>query len=256
VIFIYKTIYRRLSKKALEQILEGRLRDQNDMRGRRFLHTEVMHIYSSAWEKVDVLLADAGLEKLPDVGNRHNVFLAVLSVALYQSLLETGVDKEYAIKLLADVGWKLYVKFLPLPKFIARIKERSPQKQMNAVLGLMLRFPFNAPGRPGYEVEAWAAEDGSFKTHWAFCPPLAFVQRYLRNHEDRGELEAFIGSWCRFDWAFANAILEGTGQPGWYQRRQTLSEGGAICDMHWAAIPPAPTENYQFDNGDNLKIES
>ncbi|MDF1499770.1 MAG: hypothetical protein P1P76_04800 [Anaerolineales bacterium] len=146
--------------------------------------------------------------------------------------------KEYAIELLADVGWKLYVKFLAFPKLVAKIMARDPQKQMNAVLGLMLRFPFNAPGRPGYEVEAWEAEDGSLKTHWTFCPPLAYVQHYLSNHEDRGELEAFIGSWCRFDWAFANAIMEGTGQAGWYQRPHTLSEGDVICDMRWAAKSP------------------
>lgn len=235
---LFRFIYRRLSKDVLLQILEGRLRERDAPTEGRFLRLDVLEIHKETWKLVTELLPEARLEKLPNVGNRHNVYLAVLTIALYQALLESGVARDYAIELLGDIGWKLYSRFLAIPKFVARLLTRDPQKMMNIVLRMMLRFPFSAPGRPGYEVEAWEAEDGSLKTYWTFCPPFAFVDQYLAGHEDRGEREAFIRTWCRFDWAFAQAIMEGTGQPGWYERPHTLSEGDNVCDMCWAARAP------------------
>jgi hypothetical protein len=100
---------------------------------------------------------------------------------------------------------------------------------------LSIPFPFSAPGRPGYELKTWQAEDDTFITAWTYCPPFAFVGQYVDDHGDRGEVQAFFHSWCQFDWALAYAIVEGTGQPGWFQRPHNLSQGDASCDMVWAA---------------------
>jgi hypothetical protein len=135
------------------------------------------------------------------------------------------------------VGWKLYIRFLGLPKAIARFRTSDPQGQMNIVLRMFNRFPFSARGRPGYEFKTWQAEVDRFITAWTYCPPLAFVRQYVDDHGDRGEVQAFFRSWCQFDWALAQTIVEGTGLPGWYQRPHTLSQGDPICDMIWAARP-------------------
>lgn len=208
----------------------------------RFLGSDVETVHENTWSKVGELLPEARLEKLPNWGNRHNVFLAVLTVAFYQALLDFGIDREYAMELFADVGWKLYIRFLGLPMAITRLRTSDPQQRMNIVLRMFLRFPFSAPGRPGYELKAVNAGDDRFITDWTYCPPFAFVKQFVEKHGDRGEVEAFFRSWCQFDWALAQAIVEGMEAPGWYQRPHTLSQGGVVCDMIWAANPVAAEE--------------
>lgn len=237
MLFLFKLIYRKISSTALQQILQGRLRQRGLAASGRFLGSDVKRIYRETWQEMAEILPEVRMQELPNWGNRHNVYLAVLSISLYHALLNSGIEKDYAIELFADIGWKLYVKFLAIPKAIARIRTSVPQEQMNLVLKAFLRFPFSAPGQPGYEVEAGATESGAFATDWSWCPPFAFVRRYVEQHGDRGELRAFFHSWCQYDWALADAIVEGTGHAGAYTRPHTLSRGDDICDMVWAAQP-------------------
>ncbi|MGA9533688.1 MAG: hypothetical protein WBR18_13305 [Anaerolineales bacterium] len=239
MLMLLKFLYRLLSKQAMKAILEGRLKERGHPAAGRFLPSEVRTIHRQAWAEVEGLLPQVQLSEVPTWGNRHNVFLAVLSVAMYHALLERGVDRDYAIELFADVGWKLYVKFLVVPKAIARLRTPDPQEQMNLVLQMLLRFPFNAPGRPGYEVKGYSVGRSKFITDWTYCPPFDYVKQYVEKHGDRGEVQAFFRSWCQYDWALAYAIAEGTGQPGWYQRPHALSQGDDICDMTWSVQQPA-----------------
>jgi hypothetical protein len=238
MVMILKYLYRFLSKGAMKAILEGRLRDRLNPSVGRFLASDIQAITRQTWDEVDTLLPKAEWNRVPTLGNRHNVFLAVVSVALYHALLDHGVERDYAIELFADVGWKLYSKFLIVPKTIARIRTSDPQEQMNLILSMLLKFPFSSPGRPGYEVSYGPVGDTAFATNWTYCPPFSFVRSYVDQHGDRGELQAFFRSWCQYDWALAYAIAEGTGQPGWYARPHTLSQGDPVCDMTWAAVQP------------------
>lgn len=240
MLLLLKWVYRYQSRRAMQSILAGRLRDTVNPAAGRFLPSDIAAIHQRSWQEVDRLLPEAALEGIPTWGNRHNVFLAVLSLALYHALLERGVERKYAIELFADVGWKLYVKFLAIPRTIAKLRTRDPQRQMNLILRMLLNFPFSAPGRPGYEVTFGPVGDTAFATNWTYCPPFAFVQKYVRTHGDRGEVQAFFRSWCQYDWALAYAIAEGAGQPGWYVRPHALSQGDDICDMTWSVQPTTP----------------
>lgn len=183
-----------------------------------------------------VLIDDDPLERVPTIGNRHNVFLGALTIAGYQALLARGIERRYAMELFADVGWKLYERMLQLPSFLARLRTRDAQRRMNFVLRALMRFPFSAPGEPGYAVHAWS-EPACFHTHWTSCAPLGFVRRHVERHGDHGELEAFYHSWCLYDWPAAD-VLAGSkaGEHGrHYRRLHTLSRGDAICDMCWSA---------------------
>lgn len=143
------------------------------------------------------------------------------------------------IELFADIGWKVYARFLTLPRLSARMVTRDPQAQVNLILRMLLRFPFSAPGRPGYEVQAWT-EPGRFCTFWTYCPPYAFVRDYVAEYGDRGEIEAFSKSWCWYDWAFTYAMVGGSYEThGHYERPHTLSSGDALCDMCWYGGRPA-----------------
>lgn len=237
--YLLRQVLKIAIRKAAYQILMGRLLDREQPERGRFLRHDVDAILSQTWREVDELLPEAHLERIPTLGNRQNVFLAVLTVGAYHALRQAGIEKEYAIELFADMGWKVYAKFLPLPKLIARIITRDPQKQVNIILRMFMVYPFSTPGRPGYECRAWA-EPGRFCTYWTHCPPFEFIRQYVEAHGDSGELEAFQRSWCWYDWALAYAMVDGGFKVrGYYQRPHTLSQGDDICDMLWCAeVPP------------------
>jgi hypothetical protein len=200
----------------------------------RFLRADVDAFLEDVWKRVPVLLREQDMRRIPTIGNRHNVFLGALTIAGYHALIDRGVDREHAIGLFADVGWKVYEQMLRLPHLLARLRTRDPQRRMNFVLEAMMRFPFSAPGKPGYEVHAWAEAD-RFHTHWTYCAPLGFVQRYVEKHGDRGELDAFYQSWCLYDWPAADILAGGrAAERGHYQRLHTLSRGDDVCDMWWS----------------------
>ncbi len=179
----------------------------------RFLRSDINVFQREAWEQFDRLVAEVDLRAYPTVGNRLLVLFTIVTIAIYQSLRSAGIEKSYAIELLADVGWKIYVFFLPIPKRIARVVTGNTQGQMDLIWRMLLFFPFRAPGRPGFEVSAWR-EEGRLFTHWTYCAVFHYVRQYLESHPDEGELEAFFRSWCWYDWAFAYAIAEGSGSQG------------------------------------------
>ena len=230
---VVKTLARPLVRRATREALQGRLLELDAPERGRWLRADVAGFREATWRRVDELLPEARLEKLPTFGNRLNVFMAVVTTAAYRELLDRNVSREYAAALVADVGWKIYAWMLGASALPARILIRSKQRQLEWTLRLLMRFPFSAPGAPGYEVRAWS--DGSrFYTHWTHCPPQAFVRSLTEEGQDRGELEAFRRSWCLYDWAGAD-LLVGDREHGHYERSQTMSRGDAVCDMCWWA---------------------
>lgn len=224
-------VYRPLLRRAAREALEGRLLDRAHPERGRWLRPEVDAYLAAVWRHVPELLPEARLEELPTVGNRHNVFLAVVTTAAYRTLVERGVERDHAAELVADVGWKIYARMLRLAALPTRWLHRDPALRMERTLQRLMRFPFSAPGRPGYEVELWS-EGGRVHTHWTHCPPQTFVRRLVEHRGDGGELEAFFRSWCLYDWPGAD-LIAGDGERGHYERRHTLSRGDAVCDMCW-----------------------
>lgn len=151
----------------------------------RLLRADVDQFLDGVWSRVEVLLREEDLRAIPTLGSRHNVFLGMLTVAAYHTLLDLGVERRYAMELFADVGWKIYAKMIGLPFLFAKMRTRDPQRRMNLVLEGLMRFPFNASGRPGYEVRAWADAE-EFHTHWTYCAPLGFVKRHVQRHGGSG----------------------------------------------------------------------
>jgi hypothetical protein len=171
----------------------------------------------------------------PDAfGNRLMVEMTVRTLAAYRALIEAGVERSCARKLVADIGWNIYSKMLALYSWPFRLITRDPAKRISRTIKALLWFPFNPRGAPGYAVQHWEA-DGNTYTHFTHCPPQSFVRALIASGDDRGDLEAFRESWCRYDWPGAD-ILAGDGARGHYERRQTLSHGDGVCDMCWRGL--------------------
>ena len=232
-------VMRHAAKRAAYQALEGRLIERGRPERGRLLRHDVNQVLDRAGKELNQLLSEANLDRLPTRGNRHNTLLALFTVAAYHAVIKRGIDRTYAAELVADVGWKLYAKMIAVPKLVARLVHRDPQKQINLVLRMLMIYPFSSPGRPGYEVKTWSEAD-RYCTFWTHCPPHQAVRDYVERHGDCGELEAFRMSWCSYDWALTYALLDGGFQEkGHYERPHTLSAGDDVCDMCWYARPPA-----------------
>lgn len=227
--------YRPVLRRAARATLQGRRLDRSRPEAGRFLREDVDRFLERTWKETTRALGEEDLRRIPSKGNRHNVLLAVLTIGAYHALLDLGIERRYAMELFADVGWKVYERMLQVPTMVAGLRTRDPQRRMDLVLRSLMRFPFGAPGRPGYEVRAWSDEEG-FHTHWTYCAPLGFVRRYVERHGDRGEVEAFYRSWCMYDWPGADVLAGGkAGERGHYVRPHTLSRGDPVCDMCWSA---------------------
>ncbi len=183
------------------------------------------------WARLDKLLPQAELDVIPTLGNRHNLYLAVITTAAYQVLLENGYSKKRASVLIADVGWKLYELGIKLMSLPFRLTSRDPKKRIEKTIDALMTFPFNTPGRPGYEAKA-VKQDDQMLTHWTWCPPQAYVRNLVEREGDGGELDAFYNSWCLYDWPGADLMAD-DGIRNHYQRNKTLSKGDAVCDMCW-----------------------
>jgi len=168
------------------------------------------------------LMPKANLGRFETLGSRMNVMLGVASLAMYKALLSEGVERDYAIELFTGIAWKVYEKFVVVPRLLARLVTRDPQKRMNFMLHAFLRFPFN---RPGYQwkIKKQGKSNG-FLIDFYRCP----VQDYF--HE-MGEDDFLLNSWCTLDFALAQMMVKG----GHYERPHTLSAGDALCDMTWSA---------------------
>jgi ubiquinone biosynthesis protein len=165
-----------------------------------------------------------------------NVMLACLSFSMLAVLLDRGIERQYAIELIADAAWKVYEKWAILPRFLARLFVRDPVDRMKSCVNTFLRFPFNPPG---YTLERTPSDCG-IRFNVLRCPVALYLQRL-----DAGDL--CVASWCNLD--FPLAEIWG----GKLKRTGTLAGGSDHCDFHFTVRPDrriaAPIPRGSHDNG-------
>ncbi len=217
---LVKLAYKPTGRWAGKQVLLGRYVDREAPEKGRIASEQFEQILARTWDNYDELAPGAHIERIKTPGSRQNVLLGVFSLAIYRALLAEGIEESYATELVADLAWKVYEKWIVAPRFLARLKSDDPQEQMNSMLRMFLRFPFN---RPGYDWKANSKPD-SMEIDFFRCP----VRDYLASE---GEEEFMRNTWCTLDFALAQAMTKG----GRYERPRTLSAGDDLCEMRWFA---------------------
>jgi hypothetical protein len=199
----------------------------------RWLRPEIERFLEALEQEVEALHVGANLEILPTFGNRLMVELAVYTAAFDRALRGRGIAAASARQAMADMGWDVYRRGLLLISLPVRLITRDPGRRLRWTIRMLLRFPFNAPGLPGYAVKSWT--DGEdILTHFTHCPPQSFVRHLSERARDPDVLEAFRNSWCLYDWPGAD-VIAGDRKRGHYRRSRTLSHGDLVCDMCWLA---------------------
>ncbi len=227
---VVRRIVMRLLKGAASDVLLSREIDYADGRKRRWLRTDLTIFMRDLAVEAESQRQIADQVTLPSFGNRLMVELAVFTSAAYRVLLDSRVDPATARQLVADTGWVVYARMIALSSLPFRLVTRDPARRLQWTIKSLLRFPFSAPGAPGYGVETYLDGDDII-TNFTHCPPQSFVRALVAA---RGDLEAFFASWCQYDWPGAD-IIAGDSERGHYVRTQTLSRGDPRCDMCWKA---------------------
>lgn len=203
-------------KWAAYQSMVGRNRCAQRPQGGRFTRADVDRVLAAAWRSFEALAPDLPNERT--VGNRMNMILACMTLAVWRALIADGIEHEYAIELIADGAWQVYEKWGFVPWLAARLWGSNPIERLRIPVNLFLRFPFNAPG---YRLKHLPALDG-IAFNMQRCP----VADYLRA---QGAAELCIGSWCNLDYALAEMW------GGRLERTGTLAGGDRFCTFRFHA---------------------
>lgn len=222
--FIIKGLLKLIFRWAAYRAVMGRYIDRHQPNKGRFTRHDIDRILERTWRNFDELLPGAHLERLETLGNKQNVMLGVVSLAMIRAFLAAGIDKEYAVELFTDLGWKFYELWIVPLRFIARLETRDSQKQMDIMLRMFLRYPFS---RPGYDWKI-LPEKGTFAVDIYRCPVHDYFKAIGKEEEN-----TFLKSWCTLDFALAQVMTKG----GYYERPHTLSAGDKLCDMKWFGKP-------------------
>jgi hypothetical protein len=214
-----KFVYRPLATRAARRALVGRNRARTSPDRGRFTGADVDALLKTAWglyaERVGKLPPE------PTFGSRMNVKLACVTMSFFDALLGVGVERAYAIELVADAAWRVYRLWSSVALGLARLTPGKTTSLAFAVTShgdprapVSLGFPFNAPG---YLVEPVRADRGT-----AFDVVRCPVADYFRG---QGAVDLCSGTWCNLDYALAELTHEKL------VRTKTLVRGDDRCDF-------------------------
>lgn len=203
---------------ATRAAIVGRNRSRTDPAAGRFTRRDVRRLLRSAWTGFDELAPELPPE--PTLGSRQNVLLACLTLAMFQALLDEGIERGYAAELIGDACWNVYAQWGQIPRVVSGLRTPDPVHRMQTSVNMFLRFPFN---RPGYIYDD-LPEPAGRTLDMVRCP----VADYLRAH-DAGDLA--VATWCNLDYQLAR-MWGGT-----LERSTTLAGGGGRCDFRFLGVP-------------------
>ncbi len=214
-----KLVYRPLAARAARQALIGRNRARQSPERGRFTRADVDGLLKTAWSEYAQRVGDVSVE--PTVGSRMNVRLACFTISFFNAVLATGVERAYAIELVADAVWRVYRLWSTIALGLARLTLGKTTSLAFAVTKrgeqegrVSLSFPFNAPG---YLIEPVPADAGI-----AFDVVRCPVADYFRRE---GAVDLCSASWCNLDYALAEMTREKL------VRTKTLVRGDDRCDF-------------------------
>jgi ubiquinone biosynthesis protein len=214
-----RLIYGPLATRAARGVIIGRLRRRHAPEQGRFSRANVDSLLKGAWARYQRATPD--LPPQPTMGSAMNVRLACFTMSFFDELLANGVERDYAIEIVADSTWRVYRVWAKIALAIARVRPRKRTALGFAKVdgdchakSITLQFPFNAPG---YIIEP-AASDSGIAFNVVRCP----VASYFRK---QGAGDLCVESWCNLDYALAELTQETL------IRTKALAAGDSHCDF-------------------------
>lgn len=213
-------------KKTISQILVARCRRDRLPEHGRFTPREIKRITRQARQNVRELMPY--LHDLENIGNYQMEYGGLVDLATYRALVKEKIDPAYATTLVGDMIWQARTNARgvipivdPLRMMVARLTTSDRLDFLEKRLKDGVRYPYS---QPGYRIDLYKDEEVWCMDIYS-CPVYDFYNQF--GHE---ELALFRRTWCTFDFAVAEHLVDG----GSYQRKHTLSDGDGVCDMRWS----------------------
>ncbi|REJ76287.1 MAG: hypothetical protein DWQ47_11805 [Acidobacteria bacterium] len=210
--FWIRTIYKLIINRTAKKVLTGRLRSIDDAEVGRFTKEDSKLILRDTWGRYDEISGSVPNEV--NLGGRINILLACLTLCTFRSLVDQGIERSYAVALVADITWNAYRKWGKIAILIGRSLTRDKTRQLQIAVGSFLKFPFSPPT---YQIESLPNSEG-IDLRVTRCP----IEEYFDKND---ATDLCRESWCNLDFALAEmwgAILE---------RDRTLALGFKFCDF-------------------------
>ena len=90
---LLKIYLRYATRRAMNQVIYGRLFDTQHPEKGRFTADDLRAIRAQLWQNFDALLPQALLQQYDRLGSQQNVMLAVMSLAGYRAFLAAGIER-------------------------------------------------------------------------------------------------------------------------------------------------------------------
>lgn len=205
-------IYLWASRWAVRRTITERSRLRGSPLHGRFTRSDVGVILKRTWELFESLTRP---QLQVEASTWRVLLLASLTHALFQALLEAGVERIYAIELTSDTIWKLYSRMYRFSHFLNTgftSLDRAARMRVS-VRRAFQHLPSSYEWRP-------VAEEGGISFEIRRCP----VAEYFRAH---GAADLCVGAWCNQDYGLAEIW------GGQLQREGTLASDHDHCDFRF-----------------------
>ncbi|MHB8420449.1 MAG: L-2-amino-thiazoline-4-carboxylic acid hydrolase [Myxococcales bacterium] len=210
---LVELVFKPWTFRVARRVLRGRPHARDSSPSGRFLRSEVDDIVARAWQRYHERSPD--LSPQPTVGSRMNVRLAAFTLSFFEELLAAGIERGYAIELIADAAWGIYETWGRIAAALSSGSALGFATRRTSDGVVSLRFPFNAPG---YEIRAVSSEEGTTAFDVVHCPIADFFRQ-------QGAADLCAASWCNLDYGLAQLTHQKL------ERTRTLAEGADRCDF-------------------------
>jgi hypothetical protein len=116
-------VYSPFAARAARHVLIGRLRRRRAPEQGRFSRADVEIILKGAW--ADYRQRTPDLPRQPTIGSAMNLRLACFTMSFFDALLSKGVEREYAIEIVADATWRVYRLWAKIAMAVARLSPKE-----------------------------------------------------------------------------------------------------------------------------------
>jgi hypothetical protein len=212
-----------LARRLVRRTLEGRSRQPGSPELGRFNRANVDALVEATWQGYRMRASE--LPGQQNLGDAARIQLACLALSFMHALVATGVRRDHAIELTADVGWNVYQRWDRVAGVLRSL--------LGPALALAARpadlfpalFPLSPPSSEGH----WVQTPGATGFDMVRCS----VAAYLRS---AGAADLCERTWCNLD----HGIAEGLGLQ--LTRTRTLAAGDDRCDLRLVPIRPRPAK--------------
>jgi len=151
--------------------------------------------------------------------------LAAITIALHQTLMDSGRTDEAATQLVVDVGWLIYRKMGAVAWVLSRRAGKDRFHRMTAATQMFRRFPFSSPA---YQWKEVAAEANVVAFDCVRCPAAQYFA-------SKNKSALCVRTFCNLDFPLAKDW------GGELDRTGSIAGGAERCDFRWRHEPELST---------------